>query len=70
MRAQRRFDELRRAGQTVQLTDVQNAVAARDEQDRSRAAAPLVPAPGAHVIDATDLSIDDVVQRMLSDIHL
>ena len=70
VRSQRRFDELQRAGQAVRLEDVLSAVAARDTQDRSRAVAPLVPAPGAHVIDSTDLTIDAVVQRMLSDIHL
>lgn len=70
VRGRRRFDELRRAGQTVEFVDVLSAVRARDEQDRSRVVAPLVPACGAHVIDATDLSVDEVVQRMLSDIHL
>jgi cytidylate kinase len=46
------------------------AVVARDAQDRSRETAPLVAAADAHVIDTTDLSIDDVVQLMLTEIDL
>ncbi len=68
-RAQRRWDELRRAGHQVKLACVQHAVARRDAQDRSRAVASLRPAAEAHVIDTTDLTIDDVVKLMLSDIH-
>jgi cytidylate kinase len=50
------------------MVHVVAAVAARDAQDRSREIAPLVAAADAYVIDTTDLSIDDVVQRMLSEI--
>ena len=66
IRGQRRFQDMQRMGQPVALSSVVEAVAARDAQDRSRKVAPLVPASDAHVIDATDLSIDDVVERMLS----
>ncbi len=70
VRAQRRFTELEQAGQLVQAEEVLEAVAARDQQDRSRAVAPLIPAQDARVIDTSELSIDEVVQQMLSDIHL
>jgi cytidylate kinase len=70
VRGQRRFCELQRAGQAVRLEQVLDAVAARDAQDRSRAVAPLVPAFDARIIDTSDLSVDEVVQLMLSDIHL
>lgn len=70
VRGKRRFAELQRAGQSVALEEVLEAVAARDQQDRSRVVAPLVPAEDARVIDTTDLSIDEVVQLMRSDIHL
>ena len=69
VRARRRCDEMRRAGKTVTLEQVVQAVMARDAQDRSRAVAPLIPAADAQVIDVTDLTIDDVVQVMLSEIH-
>ena len=70
VRGQRRFRELQRAGQPVTLQQVQDAVAARDAQDRSRTVAPLAPALDARVIDTSDLSVDEVVHVMLSDIHL
>jgi cytidylate kinase len=70
VRGQRRFRELQRDGQPVILEQVQAAVAARDAQDRSRTVAPLVPALDARVIETSDLSVDEVVQLILSDIHL
>jgi cytidylate kinase len=36
----------------------------RDERDRSRVVSPLKPAGDAHVIDATELSIDEVLQNI------
>jgi len=38
-------------------------------RDASRAVAPLKPAPGAVVIDSTDLSIDQVVQAVVNAWH-
>jgi len=69
-RSQRRFRDLQDAGQSVTMAHVVAAVAVRDAQDRSRETAPLVAAADAHVIDTTDLSIDDVVQLMLTEIDL
>lgn len=67
-RGQRRFRDMQRAGHTATREQVVQAVAARDAQDRSRVVAPLVPAAEAHLIDTTDLTIDDVIQLMLSEI--
>ena len=41
----------------------------RDSQDRARSAAPLVQSPDAQTIDTTDLTVDEVVQTMLSEIR-
>lgn len=68
-RARRRFQEMQQAGQSMTLAEVFQAVAARDRQDQTRAAAPLARAPDAHVIDTTDLPVDDVVRIMLSEVH-
>jgi len=65
-RGQRRFQDMQRMGQSVTLRSVMAAVATRDARDRSREAAPLTSSIDAHVIDTTDLTIDDVVERMLS----
>lgn len=67
VRARRRWQEMRQAGHGDTLAEVRQAMAARDEQDRTRALAPLVPAADAHVIDTADFSIDDVVQTMVSE---
>jgi cytidylate kinase len=68
MRARRRFQEMQQAGYGMTLTQVMQAVAARDAQDQARIMAPLTLASEAHRIDTTDLTVDDVVQIMLSGI--
>lgn len=45
---------------------VAQALAARDEKDRTRAASPLTLAPDAVYVDTTDLPIDEVVQRVMA----
>jgi cytidylate kinase len=40
-------------------------IAARDQADSSRRASPLVTAADAHVIDSSDLTIDDVVREII-----
>jgi len=41
-------------------------IRARDQRDCERAVAPLRPAPDAVIIDSTSLSIDQVLQQVLS----
>jgi cytidylate kinase len=64
-RAQRRFAELR-AETGVSLSEVERDMRRRDEQDSTRALAPLAPAEDAVRIDSTDLTIEQVVDRMLA----
>jgi cytidylate kinase len=40
--------------------------AIRDERDRTRRHSPLEPAPGATILDTTGLSLDEVVERVVS----
>ena len=67
VRARRRWQEMRQAGCGDTFEEVRQAIAARDEQDRTRVLAPLVPAADAYVIDTADFSIDAVVQTMVSE---
>ena len=67
VRARRRWQEMRQTGHGDTLEEVRRAIAARDEQDRTRTLAPLVPAADAHVIDTADFSIDAVVRSMVSE---
>jgi cytidylate kinase len=69
VRGQRRMQEMHQVGNTAALGQVVEALARRDSQDRARAAAPLVQSPDAYTIDTTDLTVDDVVQIMLSEIQ-
>ncbi len=59
-RARRRAAEL---GADVQTVLAEQAL--RDERDRGREHSPLRPAPGAVVLDATDLTVPEVVDRVI-----
>jgi cytidylate kinase len=64
----RRFEELK--SKTAQsLDEVERDMKQRDQNDSSRQAAPLKPAPDAILIDSTDLSAEQVVAVMLSHIE-
>ena len=58
VRARRRALELRGRGEQADEAAVLADILARDERDRSRAAAPLLQAPDAHLLDTTHLDID------------
>lgn len=66
VRAQRRHRELVAAGHAGAIEQTSAELAGRDDRDRSRTVAPLVPADDAHHIDTSALSADDVVNRMLA----
>ncbi len=69
VRGQRRLQEMQQDGNTATLGQVVEAMAQRDSQDRARATAPLMQSPDAQTIDTTDLTVDEVVQTMLSEIR-
>lgn len=64
-RAQRRYKQLINKGLSVNLRALLQDIQARDERDSNRAVSPLVPAEDAHVIDTSDLSIDEVFTQVL-----
>jgi cytidylate kinase len=65
-RAQRRHKQLNEKGISSSIAALAAEIAERDERDRTRATSPLVPADDAIVIDSTSLSIDEVVQQILT----
>jgi len=69
VRGQRRMQEMQQVGNTATLGQVVEAMARRDSQDRARTVAPLMQSSEAHTIDTTDLTVDEVVQTMLSEIR-
>ncbi len=67
-RAERRFNELK-TDSSQTLDEVERDIQQRDKNDSTRAVAPLKPAGDAIVIDSTDLTVSQVVERMLSHIE-
>jgi len=65
-RAQRRHKQLIGKGSAASLAALSREIAERDLRDSTRQVAPLKPAPDAHLLDSTGLSIDAVVERVLS----
>jgi len=65
-RAERRHKQLKEKGESVNLSRLFREIEKRDERDRSRAVSPLVPASDAHLVDSTEMTIDEVVQKILS----
>lgn len=63
-RARRRQAELRAKGDTQSLEQIQKAIEHRDKSDRDRAVGPLKPAKDAIIVDTTNLSIEQVVQKL------
>ena len=67
-RARRRYLQLKAKGDDVNLASLLDEIRARDERDIQRAVAPLKPAADAIQLDSTDLSIEQVLQRILSEV--
>lgn len=65
IRAQRRFDQLKSKGFDVNLARLLESIQARDVRDSSRKASPLKASDDALMLDTSDLSIDEVVTRIL-----
>ncbi len=67
-RGRRRHQELKTKGMDVDLARITQEIRERDHQDSMRSLAPLRRADDALPIDSTDLSISEVLERMLSEI--
>ncbi len=65
-RAKRRYNQLIAKGIGAILPDLLRELKERDNRDRKRSVSPLVPATDAHILDTTNLNIDQVVSRVLN----
>lgn len=63
-RAARRLAELRAKGLDVAADAVESELLDRDRLDSGRDVGPLLQAPDAHLIDTTDMTVDDVVRAI------
>ena len=64
-RAERRYKQLIAKGISAKLDVLLQDLQERDARDSSRGAAPLLIAPGAQVLDTSELSIDQAVKTVL-----
>jgi len=67
-KVRRRAAQYARRGEFVDEEAMRKEVEARDRVDTERAVAPLRPAPDAIVIDTDDLTVEQVVERILEQI--
>lgn len=68
-RARRRYEQLINAGNDVKLFDLLESIQARDAQDMNRAVAPLRPADDAHIVDSSEMTIVEVVEKVREHLH-
>lgn len=64
-RAKRRFEEEKLKGKEVLLDKIKESIAQRDKKDREREHSPLKKAEDAILIDTTELTIAEVLNKML-----
>jgi CMP/dCMP kinase len=64
-RARRRVRQLQKKGLEINEQEVFDQIVKRDRDDSERSIAPLRPAPDAVHIDSTDMTVDEVVAKVL-----
>ena len=65
VRAKRRYDELAAKGMQADLSEIEKDIIERDERDMTREASPLRRAGDAILIDSSDLTIPQVVEKIV-----
>ena len=65
-RAKRRFEEVKNKNEDINFEEVKKSIARRDKLDSEREHSPLKKAEDAILIDTTDLSISEVLKKMIS----
>lgn len=65
-RARRRYLQLKEMGIENDIKDIEKEIKERDEKDKARSISPLVKTPDAFYIDTTGMSIQQVVEKIIS----
>ena len=68
-RAQRRYEEERLRVRDATYEETLDDINTRDRRDSTRPVSPLAIASDAIVIDSTELSIEDVFERMMEEVR-
>ena len=66
VRAKRRYDELTAKGESCDLEKIQEDIEERDYRDMHREASPLKQAEDAVLVDTSDMTVEQVIDRILS----
>lgn len=66
VRAKRRYQELEKKGEACQLEEIEQDIRERDERDMHREISPLRQAEDAILVDSSDMTIDQVVERIVA----
>ena len=64
-RAKRRYEELIAKGEQCDLETIEKDIIARDYQDMHREIAPLKQAEDAVLVDSSEMTIEEVVERII-----
>ncbi len=65
-RAKRRYQELQAKGIACDLNEIEEDIKARDYRDMTRKIAPLKQAEDAILVDSSDMTIEEVVEKIIS----
>ena len=68
-RARRRWKQLEESGGGGDIESVKNEIIKRDAQDMERSESPLHPAVNAVIIDTTNLTSDEVTDRIIKEVQ-
>ena len=66
VRAKRRYDELVQKGESCSLDTIEQDIIERDNRDMHREISPLRQAEDAVLVDSSDMTIDEVVDKIIS----
>lgn len=69
VRAKRRYQEMIEKGVSCELSEIEQDIKERDHQDMTREIAPLKKAEDAYLLDSSDLSIEEVVDAVITAFH-
>lgn len=64
VRAQRRYQQLLNASESVNIVQILSEIKERDERDQNRSASPLIPAQDAVVVDTSNSTLEEVFEKV------
>ena len=68
-RARRRYLEYQEKGEACDLAEIQKTIEERDQRDMTREISPLCQAEDAVLVDSSELTLDETVEKILSVYH-